>query len=41
MKATYGEGVYEGQQIVINEKSKSSEKVIEMVGFEKVALQQR
>ena len=41
MKSTYGGGVYEGEKIVINEQSKASEKVIEMVGFEKVALQQR
>ena len=41
IKTTYGEGVYEGEKIVINEQSKSSEKVIEMVGFEKVALKQR
>ena len=41
MKNTYGGGVYEGETIVINEQSKASEKVIEMVGFEKVALQQR
>lgn len=36
----YGEGVYDGEEIVINEET-SMEKTIEMVGFDKVALQQR
>ena len=41
LKKTYGKGVFDEETVVINEKSKANEKVIEMVGFEKVALQQR
>ncbi|XP_066913319.1 tubulin-specific chaperone E-like [Clytia hemisphaerica] len=40
LKKTYGKGYFDEETVVINAKSKANEKVIEMVGFEKVALQQ-